>query len=131
MEALEVLERVLGVTMLQLDVPVADLEGAWQRLPQQRQMVELVELPWVRLHLEVKRLEDWLAEEMVELAQIRLLTLQSQVAQEQVEVRQPLLASMAETVAMEVFMVLPAAAAEQDSMPQTILVLAAMEQMEL
>jgi hypothetical protein len=131
MEALEVLERVLGVTMLQLDVPVADLEGAWQRLPQQRQMVELVELPWVRLHLEVKRLEDWLAEEMVELAQIRLLTLQSQVAQEQVEVRQPLLASMAETVAMEVFMVLPAATAEQDSMPQTILVLAAMEQMEL
>jgi hypothetical protein len=131
MEALEALERVLGVTMLQLDVPVADLEGAWQRLPQQRQMVELVELPWVHLHLEVKRLEDWLAEEMVELAQIRLLTLQSQVAQEQVEVRQSLLVSMVETVAMEVFMVLPAVAAEQDSMPQTILVLAAMEQMEL
>jgi hypothetical protein len=94
-------------------------------------MVELVELPWVHLHLEVKRLEDWLAEEMVELAQIRLLTLQSQVAQEQVEVRQSLLVSMVETVAMEVFMVLPAVAAEQDSMPQTILVLAAMEQMEL
>jgi hypothetical protein len=131
MEALEALERVLGATILQLDVPVADLEGAWQRLPQQRQMVELVELPWVHLHLEVKRLEDWLAEEMVELAQIRLLTLQSQVAQEQVEVRQSLLVSMVETVAMEVFMVLPAVAAEQDSMPQTILVLAAMEQMEL
>ena len=74
---------------------------------------------------------DWLAEETVELAQTRLLILQSQVAQGQVEARQSLLALMVGTVAMEVFMVLPEVAAEQDLMPQTILAQAVMEQMEL
>lgn len=73
---------------------------------------------------------DWLAEETVELAQTRLLILQSQVAQGQVEAHQPLLALMAGTVAMEVFMVLAVVAAEQDLIPQTILVLAVMERME-
>lgn len=73
---------------------------------------------------------DWLAEEMAELEQARLLTLQSQAAQGQVEARQSLLALMVGTVAMEVFMVLPVVAAEQDLIPQTILALAVMERME-
>jgi len=47
-----------------------------------------------------------------------------------VEARQSLLALMVGTVAMEVFMVQPAVAAEQDLIPQTILALAVMERME-
>lgn len=73
---------------------------------------------------------DWLAEEMVELEQARLLTLQSQAAQAQVEAHQPLLALMVEAEEAEVFMEPLAAEEEQDLMPQTIPVQEETERLE-